>query len=488
MRRNPAIILMLTIAVMLAGVTAQARAGQSDRALLRVVLHSNADLEELKASGIPVYAQLSGTDGSVLLVGAGASQAGALLARALDVQTLDTDMDAKQYYVAYHLPGLNRVNLESFGKVLYEDELYSIMRMSPEEAGRLAEAGAELRAVTLDPKPVIFSPPVQFAPTSITPDPRIQQMINQVDSATVYQYTGDLSGEWPVTVGGSPYIIATRHTYSGTPIRRATQYAGEHLEVLGLDVEYHEWDNPNYPNVIGELPGRGSPDSIVIICGHLDDMPSGSTAPGADDNASGSTAVLVAADIMSQYDWRYTLRFALWTGEEQGLLGSHYYAERCYSLGEPVVGVLNLDMIAYNSIGSGTDIDLHANSGIPETLELAQLFADAVAAYGLDLVCQIIPNGIGASDHASFTDYGYSAILGIEDMADFNPRYHTTGDQLQYFDMDYYVDFVKASVATCAHMAGVYTEEPTVPSMTVPVFLLLALLLATLGHRAMGNP
>ncbi len=46
------------------------------------------------------------------------------------------------------------------------------------------------------------------------------------------------------------------------------------------------------------------------------------------------------------------------------------------------------------------------------------------------------------------------AILGIEDMSDFNPYYHTTDDQLQYLDMAYYIEFVKASIATFAHMSG----------------------------------
>jgi hypothetical protein len=95
---------------------------------------------------------------------------------------------------------------------------------------------------------------------------------------------------------------------------------------------------------------------------------------------------------------------------------------------------------------------------MPETMDLAQLFADVVDAYGLNLICEIVPNGTGASDHACFWNYGYTAILGIEDFGDFNPRYHTTGDLLEHLDMDYYVEFVKASVATFAHMAGIYVD------------------------------
>ena len=87
--------------------------------------------------------------------------------------------------------------------------------------------------------------------------PLIQRMIDQVDSDTVYSYTGGLSGAWPVQVGGEDYTITSRYTYSGESIQKATQYVGEHMQNLGLDVEYHQWEGPTYPNVIGELPGAG---------------------------------------------------------------------------------------------------------------------------------------------------------------------------------------------------------------------------------------
>ncbi len=78
--------------------------------------------------------------------------------------------------------------------------------------------------------------------------------------------------------------------------------------------------------------------------------------------------MLIAADIATQYQWGCTLRFALWTGEEYGLLGASAYAQRAFNRGENIVGVLNLDMIGYNTIGSNPDIELHANSSIPSTL------------------------------------------------------------------------------------------------------------------------
>jgi hypothetical protein len=457
---------------------------QAGKALALMALRGSADLGDLSSAGVPVYARLASAGGSAVLVGVDAAATALLASEGHDLLTLDPSIDGARYYVVYFTPPFPRARgreLPANGRLLYENETYAVMRMSAKNARSLAEAGAGLRAVTLDPKPLPAAvPPTRCYPQSISADPVIQGLIDQVEASAVYQYTGDLSGEWPVTVGGLTDTIKTRHTY-GAYIQMATDYAGERMEALGLSVEYMQWDAPGYPNVIGELPGSVSPDTIIIICGHIDDMPPGPIAPGADDNASGATAVLLAADVMSRYSWGYTLRFALWTGEEQGLLGSHAYAQRSSGLGENIAGVLNLDMIAYNTSGSARDIDLHANSGIPATLELAQLFADAVGVYGLDLIPQIVPDGTGASDHTSFCDYGYAAILGIEDLGDFNPRLHKTTDRLEYLDMDYYVEFVRASIAACAHMAGVRAEERQVPALARTGSILLTLLLAVLG-------
>ncbi|MEI2609256.1 MAG: M28 family peptidase [Candidatus Promineifilaceae bacterium] len=299
-------------------------------------------------------------------------------------------------------------------------------------------------------------------PTVLDPDPVIQGMINQVISSTVMQYDGGLSGQWPVTIGGQSYTLTTRHTYSGEPIQKATQYVGEHMAGLGMAVEYHTWNAVRPPNVIGQMTGAANPDDIYIIGAHLDDMPSGTTAPGADDNASGSTAVMIAADILSQYQWDCTLRFVFFTGEEQGLLGSAAYASRAFSNGETILGVLNLDMIAWNTLNSSPDIDIHASQSVAGSVPLAQLFTDVVDVYNLNLIPQIIPNGTGASDHASFWSYGYPAILAIEDYrnaagsgtGDFNPYYHTTQDNLAHVDVVYFTELVRAAVGAFAHMNG----------------------------------
>ncbi len=436
---------------MLFSLAASAQASSTiTAALVQVFVPDASTMQRFSATGLPAYTFLDDS----LLAGVPAGKFNLLDGFGLKYNLLDDDMRGGRYYLAFAPTGRAAPAWESYGRVLLSGVNYALLRTTAEAAARMANAGVDLRLVTLDPKPLPDRNAVADAfPEVVTPEPFIQGLIDQVTESEVYDLTAGLSGANPVTIGGEPYTILTRHTYSGEPIQKATQFVGEYLNDLGMTVEYHTWATGNPPNVIGKMPGLVTPRDIYIIGGHLDDMPIGSLAPGADDNASGSVATMLAAKIFSQYYWGCTLRFAFWTGEEQGLLGSYEYAERSRLQKETILGYINLDMIAWDS-GGQPGIDLYAWDDMPATVELAQLFADVVDAYDLDLVPDIFTNYMGYSDHASFWDFGFVSILAIEDDSDFNDYYHTINDQLQYLNMDYYTNFVKAALATFTHMSS----------------------------------
>ncbi len=292
--------------------------------------------------------------------------------------------------------------------------------------------------------------------------PIVAAMVNKVSSTTVYSYDAQLSGEVSTVIGGQPYTITTRNTRSGVPIQKATQFVYEHLQQHGLDMSYQAWSacSTSGRNVIGTLPGLVKPQEIVLITAHVDDMPSSGAAPGADDNASGSVGVMVAADILSNYRFERTLRFVFFTGEEQGLCGSEAYADERYAAGDDIVAVYNLDMIAWDAVG-GPTLRLHTrtsgNPGYAADLAIAGVFTNVVQSYGLSsaLTPIIDADGESASDHASFWSNGYPAILAIEDdVNDFNAYYHTSNDRLANLNLPYFTAFVKASVGTVAHLAA----------------------------------
>jgi len=292
------------------------------------------------------------------------------------------------------------------------------------------------------------------------PDPLIQAMISEVEPTAAWRAVAQLTGALPIITDGQVYTITTRHTASGIPLARATQFVGEQLARSGYGVEYQGWSKGEHQNrnVIGERKGLTRPGEIYIIGAHLDDMPREGLAPGADDNASGSAAVLIAAEIMSRYRWACTLRFAFWTGEEQGFLGSSSYADRAKADGEAIQGYLNLDMLGYNQAPPRA-MNLFWSSAITGSEQIADLFTTVVSVYSLDLVplkfdALHFPLG-NYSDNWSFWAQGYPAILVIEDSyGDLTPYYHRATDEIGTLDMDFFRSMVQASVGAFAHMTG----------------------------------
>lgn len=422
-------------------------------ALVRIDLSTPADLRHVAALDVPVYAYLHSPGGQAYLLAlANAPQQKALTDQGLALRMLDPDSQGATYYVltAFRPGAIDRARARV--DILDEDGRQAVARATPDQVGQLPELGFELKRLGPDPIVLPLEEKVPAIPEAITPIPIIQGMIDQVYTATVYNYDAELSGAKAATIGGGSYTILNRNTNGGVPIQHAAQYVYEHFLADGLTTSYQLWNTINNPNVIGEQPGHSQASRIYLVTAHLDDMPNGPVAPGADDNASGSVGVLVAADILSQYDFDCTLRYIVFTGEEQGLLGSDAYAASVHNLGEDIAGVLNLDMIGYNTIGTSSTFELHTRPGNAGDLAIANLFVDVADAYNINLIPQIVQDGITLSDHASFWDYGFSAILGIEDFSDFTPYYHTTNDKIGTLDMNYFTWFVKAAVGTLAHI------------------------------------
>ena len=443
------VMLLLVLLVTLTGNAQATSPTLSDQtALVYVELNAQDDLSRFASTHLPLYAMLD----RGLLTGADRAGQASLLKAGLSLQVLDTNIRSGSYYQAETRASRPAPDYTTYGTILLKFSNGVLLRMDPSRVDALTQAGAELRLITLTPKPIPTVQSENVFPALIETDPLIQTMIDQVSQTQVYTYDRQLAGELPVYVDGDWYTITSRNTNSGLPIQKTTSFVGQHMtDDLGLGVEYYVWDDNTNPDVIGEIPGQINPDDIFIIGAHIDDV---NGTPGADDNASGSVATLIAADILSQYNWGCTLRFGFWTGEEQGLLGSAAYAQHAFNSGENILGYLNLDMIAWNAIGSDPTIFLGYRSSVPGSLALANLFSDVVDAYNINLLPVIGTGYDGSSDHTSFLDYGYPAILGIEGEDDFNPYYHGPSDTPAHTDPTYFTDYVKASIATYAHMSG----------------------------------
>jgi len=430
----------------------------SPTVLVTVGVPTSSELEKFVESGVPAFASLTGQDGDYLIAGASKHELARLESLGLKYQVLTEDTSGKAFYIASPVPNIPAPKWLDLGAMLLDDGNHVLLQVNESETINVDGLGARLQRMFLEPIVLNLDSSNDRFSEEVTPDPVIQSMMDQVISSTLHLYTGNLSGEWKIMVGGAPYTIYTRYTNSGEPIQKATEYVTEHLENLGLDIEHHIWGFGRPPNVIGEMTGETHPEDVFLITAHLDSTvrnppeDPNESAPGADDNASGSTGVMVASEIFSQYRWGCTMRFVFFTGEEQGLLGSNVYADRLFDDGENILGVLNMDMIGYNTPGTSRTIDLEGSvNAAPASMDIANLFADVIDAYSIDLIPEV-SSSTCCSDHVPFLQNGFPAILAIEDFSDFNPAYHSTGDLLSNLDMDYFTDLLKASVGTFAHM------------------------------------
>ena len=323
-------------------------------------------------------------------------------------------------------------------------------------------ASAEWRASTREK--IVLSTYPQVS----DPDPQILALMDQVESAVLAGYVGDLSGENEVIIDGDATTLLTR--YSGEPgMFDASRYLRQYYESLGLPVDMQQFRTDDWINVVATQPGNIHPDQIYIICAHYDSRSETpfTYAPGADDNASGSAAVMAVAGILTQYSFDHTIRYINFSGEEQGMYGSTAYARQAAKLNEEILGVVNLDMIAWDG-EEGPDFDLHAGQLASPSNQLAEVFRDVVEVYDLDLDIEIRlgPLATDRSDHAPFWDEGYAAFLAIEDWDDFTPWYHTTSDRLQTLDLGYFTDAAKAAVGTLAILAGPLEDPAPTPVPT----------------------
>ncbi len=184
-------------------------------------------------------------------------------------------------------------------------------------------------------------------------------------------------------------------------------------------------------NTVAEIRGSDKPDEVVILGAHLDSWDLGT---GATDNGTGSMVVLEAARVISQsYSKpKRTIRFVLFTGEEQGLLGSKAYAEKHASEMDKIQAVLVLD----NGTGAITGMSLQGRS------QDAQLWKDLFAPLSQFGSFVVKDGNKGGTDHLSFIPYGVPGWNYDQISRGYN---HTHHSQVDTYDHAVPGDLVQAS-------------------------------------------
>ncbi len=189
-------------------------------------------------------------------------------------------------------------------------------------------------------------------------------------------------------------------------IRRAMSIGRKVMLEFNVDQRFVPGEVPVY-NLIGEIPGADPGGEVVIVGGHLDSW-DGPRSEGASDNGTGSSTVLEAARILAATGAKpkRTIRFILFTGEEQGLLGSVEYVKQHESELDKIVAVLVEDG------GSNLEIGLYGQKSWLPILEAAvkptnDAFPDAPLKIQLD---EGKPEEAGGTDYAPFLWHGVPAF------------------------------------------------------------------------------
>jgi len=436
----------LVLAVILMTLVLPAGAGSAEQPAGEQLVLVRGDLAEVsllvETLGLPVYHRAGGR----LLVGAGEDTLARLGKAATVVDHAPWPAGSNYYWVTVSgsrdaaLPARDGI------QVLHRDGGTALVKATSAAAEQLSMVGHELAVVTRAHK--ALAPKVD---STLLDGTRAfgGEIDNMVAAVNQLSYTSTLQ---------ALVNFVTRYTYS-TEVDDAADYIYNRFTGFGLATERHEFAISSYTkeNIIATLPGLVYPDEVVFICAHFDSTSNDpyNLAPGADDDGSGTAAVIEAARILSGYTFERTIKFGAWSGEEQGLYGSAAYVADVAAAGMNIVGCYNFDMIGYSgSDPAPPDFVIYtdtASTAIADTLHDAALYYVST-----DIEPIVIHEALSASDHASFWNHGYQAIVASEDEAwgdDFSPVYHTTNDDMSYIDAAYATACSKAALAAVAETA-----------------------------------
>lgn len=331
----------------------------------------------------------------------------------------------------------------------------------------------------------IFGYTILLAQTTINRDPEIEQMVKEVSSDSLKSYITSL-----VAFGTRSTLSAQTNPKRGIGaarnwvLNKFNQFAkasGGRLTAF-IDTTTLQADKKRVDttlllgNVVATLKGTNPNDNrIFIISGHLDSrridiMDRVNDAPGANDDGSGTSAVIECARIMSKHSFPATIIFVAVSGEEQGLLGSTYMANKAKKENWNVEAVLNNDIMGSNN---SNETNIIENTKI-------RVFSEGLPAYELDkktkMIRQLGLENDGASrqlaryvketgeryvdnldvvmvyradrflrggDHLPYLDNGYTAVRITEMNENFDHQHQDVRKEngIQYGDLVEFMDF-----------------------------------------------
>jgi Zn-dependent M28 family amino/carboxypeptidase len=268
--------------------------------------------------------------------------------------------------------------------------------------------------------------------------------------------------------------IGERNLWRHDALTRAADYITAELRAAGYAPEQQPFEvsGKRVSNLDATLGGTAQADHILVIGAHYDSVRG---CPGANDNATGVAALLELARRFARKAQPRTIRFAAFVNEEPpffqtGEMGSVVYANAARARGDRLVGMLSLETMGYYSDVPGSQQypapiamlypDVGNFIGFVSNVQSAPLLMKARRAFKqrttFPLQSAAVPAaipGVGWSDHWSFWQAGYSAMM-VTDTAPFRyPYYHTaldTPDKISYDRLAHLVDGLEPTIEALA--------------------------------------
>ncbi len=356
---------------------------------------------------------------------------------------------------------------------------------------------------------VLFLASHASAQTTINRDPEIAKMVSEVSADSLQSYIktlvafgtrNTLSTQRSRTRG----IGAARNWVLGRFTEMAKTSGGRltaKIDTTTYAPDGRRVDSAiNLGNVVATLKGTDPADNrIFIISGHLDNMRSSvmdrsGDAPGANDDGSGSAAVLECARIMSKHSFPATIIFVTVSGEEQGLLGATYMAEKAKKEGWNIEAVLNNDIMGSNNSSETGIIDNTRvrvfSEGLPfyemdkngkmirqlglendgKSRQLARYVKETGERYVDNLqVVMVYRNDrfLRGGDHTPYVENGFAAVR----ITEMNENYYHQHQDVrlengrQYGDLEKFMDFEYLRKNTALNLANLanLAKAPAMP-------------------------
>jgi Tol biopolymer transport system component len=267
-------------------------------------------------------------------------------------------------------------------------------------------------------------------------------------ATAVKAVVGDASIDRVFAYEKALYAFDSKHI-SQPGNRRAGAYVFDTYKSFGYEPQYQWFDSRSAlggqtANVLATLKGTINPELVYVVSSHYDSVAAG---PGADDDSSGTAALLEAARILAKHPQPATIVFASFTGEESGLLGSREFVRRAVADKVRVVGALNNDMIGWANDQRLDNTIRYSNPGIRDIQHAAAMgftnliTYDALYYKGTDAAAYYEAYGDIVGGIGSYP------VLG-------NPHYHQPHDVLETVNHRLVTEVAKTTAATLMLLAS----------------------------------